>query len=137
MCPRLPTIQAESVAHPLFPDFWRKPRPTQLPRFILPKRSSQGRPRRWERRNRGGPGWVPGVRAELSARWARSRLRSQSRPSISRARVTRLLKEGVSVPDEEVLYFLRQTPSGMRYAARYRPNRCRPPGCGTLKCTEL
>ena len=36
---------------------------------------------------------VPGVRAEFSACWARSRCRSSSRSSISRVRVTRSLKE--------------------------------------------
>ena len=93
--PRLPTIQAELVVHPLFPDFWRKPRPTQLHRLVLPERSSQGRARRWERQTAttGPTGRVPGVRAEFSACWAHSRLRSRSPSSISRARVTRLLKE--------------------------------------------
>ena len=79
--PRPPTVQAESVAHPLFTDLRGQSRPTQLHGLVLPLWPSQE-----------GASTVGEV-AEFPKCWARSRRHSRSLSSIRSARVTRLLNE--------------------------------------------
>ena len=47
--PRLPTVQAESVTHPLFVDLRGQPQPTQLHGLVFPLWPSQEGARWWER----------------------------------------------------------------------------------------